>query len=73
MKKLINLFPKDFTPDFLVFLHKYDPELESNPLYSESTIQNELILPIKKIVPPNLNLQIMKSTILTALKTTKVD
>jgi GTPase SAR1 family protein len=73
LKLIVDQIPQGFTPDFLVFLHKYDPEIENDPEFSELKIQQQLLVPIKKIVPVNLKLQFMKSTIFTVFKSVKFE
>jgi len=57
--------------DFSIFLHKYDPNIETQNPHIHEKIE-ELIKKIKSILPPEINIRIFKTTIHTTFEKTPV-
>ncbi|MHA1301319.1 MAG: ADP-ribosylation factor-like protein [Candidatus Helarchaeota archaeon] len=52
----------------LIFLHKFDPNLELLPEYSDKNIDIQLIDKIEKILPSEIDYKIFKTTIYTVFQ-----
>lgn len=69
LKNIINEFEKvKKFPEFSIFLHKFDPNLELLNEYSNEVILKQLIEPIRNIIPKNVKFDIFKTTIYTVFK-----
>lgn len=58
--------------EFLVFLHKNDIELETNSEINGEFINEKLINPIKKAMPPEFNYRIFKTSIIQSIRSNLV-
>jgi small GTP-binding protein len=52
-----------------IFLHKYDPPLEMHSTFNKK-VDDQLIKPLKKILPPSFKCKIFKTSIYTIFKKT---
>ncbi|NVM29054.1 MAG: hypothetical protein HWN65_09430 [Candidatus Helarchaeota archaeon] len=58
--------------DFTIFLHKFDPNLEDHPDFTEERLSQTLFGKLKEIIPPNFTHDIFKTTIYTIFQKTPV-
>jgi len=58
--------------EIIVFFHKYDPDLRTNPEYSDERIRGSLIRPIQEIFVNFRNIQFFRSTIFTIFQKSKI-
>jgi hypothetical protein len=65
---IINANPEEI----IIFFHKFDPNLNSKPEYSEEKIRETLIRPIRKIFVNFTNLLFYKSTIFTVFQKSSI-
>ncbi|MHA1269361.1 MAG: ADP-ribosylation factor-like protein [Candidatus Helarchaeota archaeon] len=70
--ELISPFIINNNIDTLIFLHKCDPQLETNNLCNEEIINSQLISKIKNIFPFNFNYKIYKTSIFTVFRKKKI-
>jgi len=68
LRSVINSVKANF-PDLetSIFLHKYDPPLEMHSALNQR-IEESLIQPLKKIIPPSYKYKIYKTSIYTVFK-----
>ncbi|MBD3230438.1 MAG: GTP-binding protein [Candidatus Lokiarchaeota archaeon] len=59
------LLENELKIDFTIFLHKFDPRLESKDDFKDSVIQSKIIDKIKEIFSKNYSIKIFKTTIYT--------
>lgn len=69
---IIAKFPERFNPELLIFLHKFDPNLEKQAEYADKEIEAKLLAPLRAVIPKSLEFQIFKTTIYTIFRKTKI-
>ncbi len=66
LQLIINELQKqEYNVDFSIFLHKFDPNLENHPDFTDEKVTSNLLAKIEKIVPPNFEYHLFKTTIFT--------
>ncbi len=58
--------------ELLIFIHKFDPNLNDDPNFSDEKMKSSLFDKIPKIIPSNFNYKIFKTTIYTVFQKTLV-
>lgn len=67
--KLVNHLKNNETyPDFSIFLHKFDPGLESDPEFTDEKISNNIVQPLKQLLPPDFKVECFKTSIYTVFQ-----
>lgn len=69
LKTIITEFKKaNQFPEFSIFLHKFDPNIEYLIEFSNDIILKQLIEPIRNAIPHNIKYDIFKTTIYTVFR-----
>ena len=70
---ILAKFPVGFKPELLIFLHKFDPNIEKQAGFSDKEINSKLLTPLRTIIPKSLEFQIFKTTIYTIFRKTLME
>ncbi len=67
-KIIIAIEKKEINVEISIFLHKFDPDLENEPEFTDEQLKVNLISKIQKIIPSKFSYGIFKTTIYTVFQ-----